>query len=364
MGLFDFLKKKRPAPDAQASADKIIESVNQIAESPPPDRISAEEYADIRQSERDWLEAHYDFSCLSGIHKIPLSASLPRPPGDSATGDVYYYLKYKARVYEAAGNVELAIACFRKSIALMRLKYGASYGREESYSFVRMLARNGFVEEAEKEKSAADQFYDVVSCREDLEHFERVRQDAKIFKTDLVIMSAHGSTCPECAKYQGRVYSLSGKSKQFPKLPDVYTQTGRLHKGCSHTLSAYIHGVNDPQLEYTLLVHPLTEKRYGKNIVTFSNRPFVDDRTEECRQQAEAVLAKRRDEAEQKKRRAETMIEREAEKAKTQQDYAWLQSQFPEKCPATISSYRRMRTQNTKNYQILKQLATEQGKEI
>ena len=50
--------------------------------------------------------------------------------------------------------------------------------------------------------------------------------------------------------------------------------------------------------------------------------------------------------------------------AKTANDYAWLQANLPERCPTSLTGYRRMRTQNTKNYQALKQLAAEKGKEI
>lgn len=45
-------------------------------------------------------------------------------------------------------------------------------------------------------------------------------------------------------------------------------------------------------------------------------------------------------------------------------DFAWLLQYLPDKCPKSITGYRRMKTQNTKNYQILKALAAEQGREI
>lgn len=364
MGLFDFFKKKRQKTDDQAAADRIIASINHLANSPAPQPMSAEEYNQMRQREMDWLENHYDFNSLSGVNAIPVAKNLARPAGDSATGEVYYYLKFKAREHEKSGDIELAIACFRKSIALMRLKFGATYGREESYSFVRMLARHGYVEEAQKEKDLTDSFYDVAGTAEDLERFRQVCRDANSFQTDLVIMSVLGATCPECAKYQGRVYSLSGKSKKFPKIPDVIAQTGCVHKGCGHSLFPYIYGVDDPQLDYTLSVHPLQNKRYGKNIIAFSNRPFVDDRTDECRKQAEAIHEKQRIAAERKQRNAEAMIQREYQKHLDSNTFAWLQETFPDKCPKNVAGFKRMRTQNTKNYQALKQLAAELGKEI
>ena len=42
-------------------------------------------------------------------------------------------------------------------------------------------------------------------------------------------------------------------------------------------------------------------------------------------------------------------------------DFAWIRDNLPTMCPANITGYRRMRTQNTKNFQALKQAASELG---
>ena len=54
----------------------------------------------------------------------------------------------------------------------------------------------------------------------------------------------------------------------------------------------------------------------------------------------------------------------EAQREQEEQDYQWLQKYLPEKCPKSLTGYRRMKTQNTKNFQVLKQLAAEQGRII
>lgn len=54
----------------------------------------------------------------------------------------------------------------------------------------------------------------------------------------------------------------------------------------------------------------------------------------------------------------------EARLAQEEQDFAWLQANLPDQCPKNITGFRRMKTQNTKNYQALKALAAEQGREI
>lgn len=54
----------------------------------------------------------------------------------------------------------------------------------------------------------------------------------------------------------------------------------------------------------------------------------------------------------------------EAKLKAEEKDFEWLQSNLPDKCPKSISGFRRMKTQNTKNYQALQQAAAELGRKI
>lgn len=318
-------------------------------------------YEDMRNFEEAWLEKHYDFNSLKGINAIPEKRP-KRPPIEGITGDVYYYLRRKGYQHEDAGNIDLAIACLRKSVAI--LKNSEFFSAEEAYPLVKVLARAGYIEEAYQEKAAIDNY--ASSFQKDLHKCIDTKNTlfTNASHSDLVIMDAHGSTCPECAKYQGRVYSISGKSKRFPKVPDFYFALGGVHQDCSHTFWPYIEGISDSQLEYTLSVHPLKDKRYGKNIVAFSNRPFVDDRTEECKQASVDACEARSQKIAKQRYYRDHMIEIEAVRGQEARDFAWLQTNLPDKCPKSLSGYRRMKNQNTKNYQALKQAAAELGREI
>ncbi|MGP0583694.1 phage minor capsid protein [Paenibacillus timonensis] len=79
---------------------------------------------------------------------------------------------------------------------------------------------------------------------------------------DLVYVNYVGITCEYCAKYQGRVYTISGTHPRFPKL-EVRPP---YHSYCVHSLSAWIE-------EY----QPADEV---ERMVAASNRPFTDNRTE------------------------------------------------------------------------------------
>ncbi len=345
------ITKLRTLDPAQAPA-------NSTPEQPAQKPMAPEEYQTMRDYESQWLESHYDFNSAEGINRIPLVKDLRCPKTNGVTGEVYYYLRHKAYEHEKAGNIDLALQCLRKSNALLKLN--CCYSKEEFYPLVKMLARDGRVEEAEREKDKIDRYCADAITKIQMKQLHKMQDD---LGTDLVIMSAHGSVCPECAKYQGRVYSVSGKSKLFPKVPYFFKE-GCVHSGCGHVFFPYIHGVNDPDLEYTLSVHPLKNKEYGKNIVIFSNRPFVDDRTDDVKEQAALVCKKQEEEREKQQYYEEHMIEVEAKRGQEARDYRWLQENIPGKCPKSVTGYRRMKTQNTKNYQALKQFAAEHGREI
>lgn len=365
MGLLDFLRKRKSESMKQDDIVKAAEViVDSIANASMPDPMTNEEYQSMRSSEAQWLEKHYDLNSVEGIKRIPAKKGLRCPITSGVTGQLYYYLRHKAYEHEENGKMDLAVACMRKSSELAMLDYGSRIQKQDLYPFVRILARSGRVKEAILQKEFVDRYCQEQRDKLDIEIFQRAIAGAKYFGTDLIIMDVNGAACAECAKYQGRVYSISGKNKKYPKLPSIFFETGRVHPGCSHTFSSFIDGVDNPMLDYTLSVHPLKNKSYGRNIVTFSNRPFVDDRTDEAKMQANAYISEREAKEEQEKRNDDSIIEYETKRGNDMRDFFWIKENIPEKCPKSVTGYRRMKKQNTKNYQILKQLAAELGREI
>lgn len=350
--------------DTLKLANKSADNANQLATSSMPDPAPPSEYLEMRDFEAQWLEKHYDFNSIEGVKRIPANKGLRCPTTSGVTGQLYYYLRRKAYDYEKEGKAELAVACMKKSSELAILDYGNKIQKQELYPLVKILARNGQIEEAISEKGFVDRYCQEQQDELDKEIFRRVVSEAHELRTDLVIMSVLGVACAECAKYQGRVYSLSGNSRKYPKLPSFFYTTGRVHRGCGHTFSSFIDGVNDPMMEYTLSCHPLKNKIYGRDIVAFSNRPFVDDRTEAAKAQANAYIAEQAAKAAKEKQDDDNMIAYETQRGNDMRDYFWLKENIPQKCPKSVTGYRRMKTQNTKNYQALRQFAAEHGREI
>lgn len=67
--------------------------------------------------------------------------------------------------------------------------------------------------------------------------------------TDIVEVDAHAGARPDHAQWQGRWYSLSGKSKKYPSLRDVTgygTVTGLKGANCRHDLYPVIEGICEP----------------------------------------------------------------------------------------------------------------------
>jgi hypothetical protein len=62
---------------------------------------------------------------------------------------------------------------------------------------------------------------------------DAVRDKCAEYDNDLVEVSDHGTVCPICKPYEGRVYSLSGKSLRYPKLPSQPPW----HPNCEHHIS-------------------------------------------------------------------------------------------------------------------------------
>ena len=138
---------------------------------------------------------------------------------------------------------------------------------------------------------------------------------------DLVKMSSHPGSCPICQQFEGRVYSISGKDKRFPKL-DIAFSSGyaNIHPRCRHTLEPYIPEFND----------------VNKDVIN-SNRPFKEP-----------------DKAD---RQVQVYYQNQKEKAKLRQDrLQWekYRTVLGNEAPSTLAGFRRMKSANSDNYKELK----------
>lgn len=273
-----------------------------------------------------------DFNSTEGIRAIPVPNKKAKFQDHDVKEDIEYILQRKATEFKKAGKMDLAIECLKKSNEIM--PYSAyMYTSEDYYRLVDFLKQARRFDEARETEQKLDLMFGGNSmCNDDKKAIiNSLLKNAKMLGTDLVEMSEHHCTCGECAKYQGRVFSLTGKSKEFPKIPDEFFIYGGIHEGCRHSFYPYLKG-STPSCH--------------KNIVQYSNRPFVDNRSEAEKKQYEA----------EQKAQQDLMKDRE--------NYDWIWENLGDIAPKSFSGYRKMKNSNSKNFQKLCKAAEEKGKKI
>lgn len=161
--------------------------------------------------------------------------------------------------------------------------------------------------------------------------FKQTVKNANSMGTDLIEMSEHYPTCAECAKYQGRVYSISGASRKYPPLPDCIAKNGQVHKNCKHDFYPFIDGYSGT---------------YHKDIVKYSNSPFVDNRTPDEIREYESEIAEVKAKKQDKK------------------EYDLILEKLPDIAPKSFGGYRKMKKSSSKNFQKLSEKCKKVGIKI
>jgi len=146
---------------------------------------------------------------------------------------------------------------------------------------------------------------------------------------DYVQFTTHSGACPICMIYEGRVYSISGKSEHYPKLTEVFPSGyATIHPNCGHSLTPYFPEF-DKDAEAT-----------KKN----SNRPF-----ELTKEQKERSVAYR---AEKAKEYARTKLKKEWTAAK---------ALAPDAVPKTFSGYAALKRAGGPKFETLKKTIRRAG---
>ena len=312
-----------------------------IPAAPPPFDPAAYESANDQQIEA--FKNAFDLTKAEGIRAITLQAV--QPWINSAPGVPSHpveILSKQASAYQK-DHLELAIECLRKANEL-RPDCGMAYTEDSYLRLIRYLCKAERFEEADRELQKIRAMFHGANApcsHEALSRaaLERSFATARELGTDLVEVSWIDACCEVCGKYRGRIFSISGRDRRFPKFPADFCLDCGL---CAYPI---IEGVSVPM--YSDPEHMVEEAR----------RPFVDTRTPD---EVKAYSEKRQ----RMQREEERRIEYVARERKDHADYAWIRENLPELLPKTFSGYRRMKTMNTANFQKLRAKALELGREI
>ncbi len=175
------------------------------------------------------------------------------------------------------------------------------------------------------------------------ETINHVLKQAKEHNVDYVYVQS-SSLCSECAKYNLRVYCISGKDKRFPKLPD-YIRKHASH--CGFLIYSFIPGINYMRLSINKSLQDINE------VITYSNRPFVDDRSDE--------------QIESYNRRVKQCYQKWFDSINGNQaklEYEQIKERFPDIAPKSQGAYYRMKKSNAKSYKAIVDQAIKAGIEI
>lgn len=271
-----------------------------------------------------------DLNSIDGIRSISVPTKKEKQQHEVKDG-MEYILQRKATEHKKDGRMDLAIECLKKSNELMPYSF-FEYTREDYERLVKYLKQAKRFDEARQEEKKLDKMFgkELISKKSEAKFVRQKFHDAKELGTDLVEMSEHHPTCEKCAKYQGRVFSISGNDKRFPKLPQYALAHGKMHQGCRHTFYPFIYG--------------LSASSYGhKDIITYSNRPFIDERTPEEKAEYEA------------------MVQTIEEDKKSRNEYDWICENLPNIAPKSYGGYKKMKNSNSTNFQKLYRATRDAG---
>lgn len=299
--------------------------------------------------EENWYDARYlvsdgklyDLENIQDIQKIP-------PPDFSVhniitkeygiTGSLDYVMRMKAGAFYNRNEKTLCSACLWKATQLMLVNKTIGWQKKDFDRLINWHLELGMYGEAEKAKKYLSNYNEYTENPSD-----RTAKSARDnafkylieYNTDLVAFEDYGGgCCAECAKMRGRVYSISGKTKKYPLLPQYAKINGNFHPGCRCHMSPYWKR------------EKILYKGKHVNAKKVSKRPWIDDRDKKEIELYEDYL--------------KFIIDSE-KKERDREEYYRIVKDIPEVAPKSFGAYRRMKNAKTKNFMKIVNTAKENG---
>lgn len=275
----------------------------------------------------------YDTYLLEDVKSIPIPVF-----NESYGTPVYnleYLLKMRASEEREKGNYELSYALMYKAIEGMKASQ-IMYGKKEYMRFIMWLYKDGRIEEAamleKRLRREEPEVFDINLLHKN--HFLSEIKQCNDLGTDYVYCGGHTCSCGECAKYQNRVYSISGKDSAYPKLPDFVYEYGGFHPGCRHGFHPFFSdSIADKNGNFV-------------DALEYSNRPFIDDRTPEEIEGYNQYLKK----AEKERLHDENL-----------KAFYILKKELPDVMPKSYSTFAKYKAHNSDMYINILNSANEKG---
>ena len=211
------------------------------------DSTQARNFQKISERDIHTVCGHIDLSTPEGVEAIPLNADIYWCTFHGRNVRMSTYLRSLGYDYEKDSNPEMAIACLKKSNEI-RMTCREGHNKDEYYSLVRMLARLGFVAEAQKAKAEIDDYFSACGSDNDFYRsyeieIKQTLYSANYHETDLVIMEAMvlpvqsvPNTKGACFRCMAETLAFQG-SRPNSGYTDEFTQDAHIRFGPSFMVS-------------------------------------------------------------------------------------------------------------------------------
>lgn len=263
----------------------------------------------------------YDLDSIEGIESIEIPEYKSVNGVESPIDNIEYVLQRKATEHKRNGRMDLAIACLRKSNEIFPFS-NFLWVYKDYMRLVEFLKQDGKFDEARKEEARIKKSFEPGP--EMISHLEYIIWQCKSMKIDLIETTDNNfSCCSECAKYNKRIFSISGKDRHFPKLPEYLFKDLPGHAFCIIDFYPFF-GEN---------YH--TNWLYEGSLRSWCNRPFTDERTNEQKEYF--------------KNKVQTNLQEQIDK----ENYDILREKFTNLAPKSFGGYRRMKNLRSDKYSML-----------
>lgn len=330
--------------------DGVLYNVN-----PRNENISLDEDRGIAYEARYIISDNikYDLESADSITNI----AVPKFGSSYATRDLSYILKMRA-IKENRPKLAIPL-CYK--VANLMVASPIAWGKKDYYRLVIQLWSIGAIEYGdflleELKKCIPTIMSDNAISEMYSNSFVTALEYAKEINSDYLHVPYTGSVCATCATYQNRVYSISGNDRRFPKLPDFIIQDKGRHCSLSVYAFNYYEGCT---LSQYICENSDSYQCVEVDAIEYSNRPFVDDRSEyekQCyEQRIEKIEKTKKSDAQYYSRR------HWIEQYREQFEYQQLVDLLGEKAPKNFSSYKRIKKNQTSTFYKLADVAKENG---
>lgn len=148
----------------------------------------------------------------------------------------YYALQRMATAFKKNKQMDLAIACLRRSNELSDAYDNPPLLEKDYLRLIKFLQQNNENDVAELEfKNICKRHPEFADKR--ISNLLRINEElkkARQWKCDTVFISTN-KTCPVCSKYNNKKFSIKGN--KYPRLPAEIIKNGGFDKSCIITLT-------------------------------------------------------------------------------------------------------------------------------